>query len=183
MQRGKHRLRFGRGEGGFVGAAEFHHVSHHVDVRLVQIRPDPIMIGPDIESDLPSIGFGLPAPLLGVEVWEIEPVRDDSLERCVCLSDLSAVGPSFAALSPGRGQAHVTVRPSQQQSDVAGWSPGVRALRDPPGQIELWDARQLDYARKVVCRRAADGSVMQQDRLPRIVEGVYRGERWVRYVS
>ena len=52
-----------------------------------------------------------------MEVWKVEPVRDDSLERHVGLADHSAVGPSIVAASPHTGHRGIAVWPSQHQRD------------------------------------------------------------------
>ena len=80
VQRGEHWLGLAGGKGSPVSPPEFHHVSHHVDICPVQIRPDPPMVGPDIKADLPSSSLGLPAARAGTEVGQIEPVRDDPLK-------------------------------------------------------------------------------------------------------
>jgi hypothetical protein len=91
-------------EGSELVNVELHHMRHHIDVGLVQVPPDPSMVGSDVKGELPSAYFHLPAaepPVVNlaaprernraVEVGEVEPVRDDPLERRIGLSDRSPV--------------------------------------------------------------------------------------------
>jgi hypothetical protein len=106
-------------------------MGHHVDVCLVQVLPDPSMVWSDVNRDFPSAHIDLPPSLppgdtefggphecdRAAEIGEIEPVRDDPLERRISLADSSAVRPSIveprhtpatAASPSGRRSTNVT---------------------------------------------------------------------------
>jgi hypothetical protein len=61
MQRSKQRFGLGGRERGSIGSAELHDVRHHVNVVLVQVPPDPSMVGSDINGDLPFAHLDPPA--------------------------------------------------------------------------------------------------------------------------
>jgi hypothetical protein len=112
---------------------------HHMDVGLVEVPPDPSMVGSDVKGELPSTHLHLPAsqpPVVNlaaprerdwaVEVGEVEPVRDDSLERRVSLADHSPVRPSIVpaslhaghrGIAPGRRSTNVTGSPATPTTD------------------------------------------------------------------
>ena len=119
---------------------------HHIDVGLMEVPPDPSMVGSDVKGEFPSTHLHLPSahpPVLtglgdlgehkrALEVWKVEPVRDDSLERHVGLADHNAGGPSIMATSPDAGHRGVAVWPSQHQRDWVARNRLDRSVLDPP---------------------------------------------------
>jgi hypothetical protein len=158
---------------------------HHMDVGLVEVPPDPSMVGSDVKGELPSTHLHLPAsqpPVVNlaaprerdwaVEVGEVEPVRDDSLERRVSLADHSPVRPSIVPASLHAGHRGIAAWPSQHQRDRVARNPNDRSVLDPPHDPEVRYARQLHYPRSVEWDQPSNRRVMQHDRLSWLVEGV-----------
>ena len=127
-----------------------HHVRYHIDVGL--------MVGSDVKGELPSTHLHLPSaqpPVLtglggpgehkrAMEVWKVEPVGDDPLERHVGLADHSAVGPSIVAASPHTGHRGIAVWPSQHQRDWVARNRLNPAL-DPPDDLGVRSTGQLHH--------------------------------------
>ena len=87
-----------------ISTTDLHHVRHHIDVGLVQVPPDPSVIGTDVKvsfhpptsicqrpSRQSSTSLLLVSAIGAIEVGEVEPVRDDPLERRIGFSDRSPV--------------------------------------------------------------------------------------------
>ena len=190
MHRGEQWFGFGGSEGSPIGTADLHHIRHHVDVSLVQVLPDPSMVGSDVNRDLPSAHLDPPPSLpprdtdfggprecdRAAEIGEVEPVRDDPLERRISLADSSAVRPSIVDTSPHAGHRGIAVWPSQHQRDRVARPPQDRVLTDPPNDVEVRYARQLHHPRSVVWGQPPHQPVMQHDRLPGLIEGVHGGK-------
>src|SRR5215211_7935974 len=110
-----------------------------------------------------------------MEVWKVEPVRDDSLERHVRLADHSAVGPSIVAASPHTGHRGIAVWPSQHQRDWVARN-RLNPVLDPPDDLGVRSTGQLHHPWSVVRGQSPDQPVMQRDRLSGLIEGDTRGE-------
>lgn len=169
---------------------------HHIHVRPVQVRPDSLVIGPDVDCDLPAVKLAHPAPrppaltaILGcgcqsdrtVPVGEVEPVRDDPLEGRVVPSSDGPVRPTIVGSTHDAGYRHIATSVSKQQRDLgAVREPRTGRLRDPPFKTWTWRTGHLNDTGDVGCPEATDSSVVEQDRPTRLVEGIRRRQWCVR---